>query len=172
VRSCVADVNNDGHLDLFGANYGKTGLFLSRGLGRFADSTLDWKADVAGSFDSCAFADFDNDGRLDLYLNGTITGGTSYRDYLFQNSGKTFVDVTPTTSSGRTGVGGRISTTMATRTWRLRDTAVPKICLLMQICSAPAMLDSFACWLSMQWTASWPARVRLYAASGRRTCSA
>ena len=95
VRPCVADVNNDGHLDLFGANYGKTGLFLSRGLGRFADSTLDWKAELMGSFDSCAFADFDNDGKVDLYVNGTITGGTSYRDYLLQNSGKAFADVTP-----------------------------------------------------------------------------
>ena len=95
VRPCVADVNNDGHFDLFGANYGKTGLFLSRGLGRFADSTLDWKAEIAGNFDSCAFADFDNDGKLDLYVNGTITGGTSYRDYLLQNSGKAFADVTP-----------------------------------------------------------------------------
>jgi len=64
-------------------------------LGRFADSTLDWKAELMGSFDSCAFADFDNDGKVDLYVNGTITGGTSYRDYLLQNSGKAFADVTP-----------------------------------------------------------------------------
>ena len=37
VRPCVADVNNDGHFDLFFANYGKNGLFLNRGKGRFVD---------------------------------------------------------------------------------------------------------------------------------------
>src|SRR6185436_1091006 len=29
------------------------------------------------------------------YVNGTVTGGTSYRDYLFRNTGKDFADVTP-----------------------------------------------------------------------------
>src|SRR5688572_13845436 len=34
VRPCIADVNNDGHLDLFLANYGPNGLLLNRGNGR------------------------------------------------------------------------------------------------------------------------------------------
>ena len=37
---------------------------------------------------------FDNDGRLDLYVNGTVTGGASCR-YLFRNAGGRFDDVTP-----------------------------------------------------------------------------
>ena len=37
VRPCVADVDGDGHLDLFAANYGRNGLFLYRGEGRFED---------------------------------------------------------------------------------------------------------------------------------------
>jgi hypothetical protein len=95
VRPCVADVNNDGHIDLVAANYGKLGLFLNRGNGRFDDQSAAWKIDVDGRYDSCALADFDNDGRVDLYVNGTVTGGTSYRDYLFQNTGTAFLDVTP-----------------------------------------------------------------------------
>lgn len=97
VRPCVADVNNDGQLDLFTANYGKNGLFLNRGGGRFTDASAEWAIDIDGRYDTCAFADFDNDGRIDLYVNGTVTGGTSYRDYLFHNTGSAFVDVTPDT---------------------------------------------------------------------------
>jgi len=95
VRPCVADVNNDGHLDLFMANYGRNGLFLNRGKGRFDDASEAWGIAVDSRYDACAFADFDNDGRLDLYVNGTVTGGTNHRDYLFHNEGDRFVDVTP-----------------------------------------------------------------------------
>jgi hypothetical protein len=95
VRPCAADVNNDGHVDVFAANYGKNGLFLNLGNGRFRDASAEWKIDIDGRYDACAFADFDNDGKLDLYVNGTVTGGTSHRDYLFQNIGTSFADVTP-----------------------------------------------------------------------------
>ena len=95
VRPCVADVNNDGHLDLFMANYGKNGLFLNRGGGKFEDVSAAWGIAVDARYDACAFADFDNDGRIDLYVNGTVTGATSYRDYLYRNEGSRFVDVTP-----------------------------------------------------------------------------
>jgi hypothetical protein len=95
VRPCAADVDNDGHLDLFMANYGPNGLFLNRGGGKFDDVSAAWGIAIDGRYDTCAFADFDNDGRMDLYVNGTVTGGVSYRDYLFRNTGSRFEDVTP-----------------------------------------------------------------------------
>jgi len=95
VRPCAADVDGDGHLDLFTANYGKNGLFLNRGGGKFVDASAEWKVNVDGRYDSCAFSDFDNDGRVDVYVNGTVTGGKSYRDYLLQNTGRDLTDVTP-----------------------------------------------------------------------------
>jgi imidazolonepropionase-like amidohydrolase len=95
VRPCVADVNNDGTLDVVTANYGMPGLFLNRGGGRFEDVSRAWGLTFDGRYDSCALEDFDNDGRLDLYLNGTITGGVQYRDFLLRNTGTGFVDVTP-----------------------------------------------------------------------------
>ena len=95
VRPCAADVNGDGHLDIVTANYGKNGLFLNKGRGQFVDASSEWWVDTDSRFDSCALDDFDNDGRLDLYVNGTVTGGVSYRDFLLRNMGSRFEDVTP-----------------------------------------------------------------------------
>jgi hypothetical protein len=95
VRPCAADVDGDGRLDLFMANYGPNGLFLNRGAGRFEDVSAAWGIAIDGRYDSCAFEDYDGDGRIDLYVNGTVTGGVSYPDYLFRNTGTRFDDVTP-----------------------------------------------------------------------------
>lgn len=95
VRPCAADVNNDGRLDLFMANYGPNGLFLNRGGGRFEDVSAAWGIAIDARYDTCAFADADHDGTLDLYVNGTVTGGVSHRDYLFRGTGARFEDVTP-----------------------------------------------------------------------------
>ena len=95
VRPCVADVNGDAHLDLIFANYGKPGLFLNRGKGVFEDASAEWGVAIDARYDTCAMGDVDNDGDLDMYLNGTVTGGQQYRDYLFLNTGKSFEDVTP-----------------------------------------------------------------------------
>jgi hypothetical protein len=93
VRPCAADVDGDGRFDLFAANYGKNGLLLHRGA-RFDDVSAAWGIDLDARYDACAFADVDHDGRLDLYVNGTVTGGISYRDFLFLNAGSRYRDVT------------------------------------------------------------------------------
>ena len=95
VRPCAADVDGDGRFDLFMANYGPNGLFLNRGGGTFEDVSAAWGVAIDARYDTCAFEDLDNDGRVDLYVNGTVTGGKSYRDYLLRNTGTRFEDVTP-----------------------------------------------------------------------------
>jgi hypothetical protein len=95
VRVCAADVDNDGRFDLFAANYGPLGFFANRGNGRFEDRSLAWAIAIDSRYDTCTFGDFDHDGRLDLYVNGTVTGGASWQDSLFRNTGAAFADVTP-----------------------------------------------------------------------------
>lgn len=94
VRPCAADADGDGHFDLFFANYGPNGLLLKRS-GMFSDVSEAWGIATDGRYDACAFADFDHDGVLDLYVNGTVTGGKSYPDFLYRNSGTRFDDTTP-----------------------------------------------------------------------------
>jgi hypothetical protein len=95
VRLCAADVDTDGRFDLFAANYGPLGFFANRGKGAFDDRSTAWDIAIDSRYDACAFGDFDHDGRLDVYVNGTVTGGASWQDSLFRNTGAAFVDVTP-----------------------------------------------------------------------------
>lgn len=95
VRVCAADVDGDGRFDLFAANYGPLGFFSNRGGGVFEDRGEAWGVAIDSRYDACAFADVDHDGRLDLYVNGTVTGGVSWQDSLLRNTGSGFVDVTP-----------------------------------------------------------------------------
>jgi len=95
VRVCAEDIDADGKIDLFAANYGPLGLFRNRGKGVFEDRSATWNIAIDSRYDACAFADFDHDGRLDLYVNGTVTGGASWQDSLFRNTGTAFEDVTP-----------------------------------------------------------------------------
>ncbi len=95
VRPCVADVDNDGAFEVFFANYGPNGLFKKEPGGRWRNVGPEQGLAIDGRYDSCEFGDFDSDGRIDLYVNGTVTGGTQYRDYLFRNTSEGFIDATP-----------------------------------------------------------------------------
>jgi len=97
VRPCVVDHDNDGDFDLFFANYGPNGLLESDpGAGTYTDVAPRLGLAIDARYDTCAWGDFDNDGALDLYVNGTVTGGVQYRDWLFRREGgESFVDVTP-----------------------------------------------------------------------------
>jgi hypothetical protein len=93
VRPCVADMDGDGRFDIVTANYGPAGLFLGRD-SRWEDVGAQWGL-VDGRYDACAPADVDNDGRLDLYINGTVTQGRNWPDYLYRNTGTRFDSVGP-----------------------------------------------------------------------------
>ena len=94
VRPCVADIDGDGRFDVITANYGPAGLFLRRD-SSWVDVSAQWGIAVDGRYDTCALADMDNDGRLDLYLNGTVTQGRNWPDYLYRNTGTRFENAMP-----------------------------------------------------------------------------
>ena len=91
------DFDADGDLDLVVANMNgdANGLFKEQEEGGWRNVASELGLAVDARYDACAFADFDHDGRVDLFVNGTVTGGTQYRDYLFGNTPEGFVDLTP-----------------------------------------------------------------------------
>lgn len=95
VRVCAADMDGDGRFDLLGANYGALGFHRNLGGGRFEDRAEAAGLAIDSRYDACAPADVNHDGRLDLYVNGTVTGGVSWQDSLFLNGRERFTDVTP-----------------------------------------------------------------------------
>ena len=66
----VGDYDNDGLVDVFISGVGGNRLFKNLGGGKFRDVTVE--AGLAGSDDqwgtSCGFLDYDNDGKLDLFV--------------------------------------------------------------------------------------------------------
>ena len=85
-----ADVNNDGWVDVFIANENNDKnahpceLFINNGDGTFTDKAKDWGMDGNFGYAKAAnFADFNNDGWMDLFL-----GCLGQPNYLFMNRGK------------------------------------------------------------------------------------
>ena len=89
------DYDNDGKLDLFVKNFvGSNRLYRNNGDGTFTEGAAAAglaDATLGGNFGSaCSFADYDNDGFMDVFFSGDRT-----TDVLYRNQGDgTFVDVT------------------------------------------------------------------------------
>src|SRR5947209_2734546 len=119
----VGDYDNDGYDDLYITYFDGGALFHNNGDGTFTDVTAKTGVDNGGSWGtSAAFADYDNDGHLDLYVANYVSldlnnlppfGSSVYcqyrgipvscgprglkgaRDHLYRNNGNgTFTDVT------------------------------------------------------------------------------
>jgi len=120
----VADVNNDGLLDIYVScelyddlPYLRTNkLYINEGDFKFKESAENWGVDVDRRTRHSVFFDYNNDGLLDLYLlnHPPNTGNFSpffgsdmtlpeYNLQLFENKGDHFIDVTQSAGLDRSG---------------------------------------------------------------------
>lgn len=111
----VADVNQDGWLDVYLTNFGPNRLLINKN-GRFVDETERWQAGEGRWSVSASFVDYDSDGDMDLfvanYVDYSLTRHKTCRnvngepdycspksynpvpDRLLRNDGDHFTDVT------------------------------------------------------------------------------
>jgi enediyne biosynthesis protein E4 len=100
-----ADVDNDGDLDLFEGSYIDTGtdpaaekdkseIFLNDGTGHFSIGPRSSPGKVGMPTSSASFADFDRDGKIDLFVGTFYDGAEGGGNQLHKGNGDgTFVDV-------------------------------------------------------------------------------
>ncbi len=91
-----ADYDNDGDQDLFLANFGQQNrLFRNEGNDIFIDVTQQSGMPLENSPSTAAvWADFNNDGHIDLYVGNYGAGNNSFPNYLLKNGGHgTFTEI-------------------------------------------------------------------------------
>jgi len=110
----MADVDNDGDLDIYAAtDHDSDRLYLNNGLGRFMNMTrLCGLYSLVDSY-GCVFADFNDDGNLDLFvaaMTGNKKSSTWSEDRFYRGTGDGyFTEVTEGSGVSNAGSSGAVS---------------------------------------------------------------
>ncbi len=100
------DYDQDGDLDIYLSNFGSANrLYRNDGNDTFADVAASAGVADTGGGRGVAFADYDQDGDLDLYL--TNRSGTANR--LYRNDGGSFAEIAASVGVAATGLSNNIS---------------------------------------------------------------
>jgi enediyne biosynthesis protein E4 len=121
-----ADYDNDGFLDLFSANNGgqNNTLYHNNGDGTFAKIRTGSIVNDGGNSAGCAWADYDNDGFLDLFV---ANWQGSRPNFLYRNNSTSnhWLKVKCVgTVSNRAGIGAKVrvkATLRSKESWQLRE---------------------------------------------------
>ena len=101
----VADVNNDGWLDVYVCRFNAPNLlYINQQDGTFKESAAAFGLDLTDATNMAAFCDYDRDGWLDVYIQTNLLNTSAkpqgQADYLYRNNG----DGTFTNVSARAGI--------------------------------------------------------------------
>jgi len=91
----VTDLDNDGDLDIFVANYGPDVIWRNNGDDTFTDIALGTEVGADHHSTTSAWGDYDNDGWPDVFVAAFLGDQPEAPDHLFRNQGGRFMDVTP-----------------------------------------------------------------------------
>ena len=109
VGCAIGDYDNDGHLDIFLASYGRNALYRNNGDRTFTNVAPEVGLAVENRAVAASWGDYDNDGLIDLFVTSYETGpnGQVPANALFRNRGRDgFVNVLTMTSPLNAGDHG------------------------------------------------------------------
>ncbi len=99
-----ADLNGDGHLDLFVTGIRRNYLYLNQGGGRFQESARKSGIEITRPATSPLFLDYDNDGDLDLFM-AAVGDQMLFENRLVPDGKLTFQDLSEESAVAVSAVG-------------------------------------------------------------------